>query len=158
MSLLSNSDKNEIRNAIRSVTDTFAITPVTYYIGGDSVDKWQEDKATKYYYEAELEALREDDGTAIDEAPEGSENLKLITLTFNLDYLQEKGLISSDYLSAFDSTKDYFKVKGRVFKVNEVKYDGPLSEKDVLVIVKGELNTFSNIRFNTLPLPKNFMP
>lgn len=158
MSLLSAADKLEIRDAIRSVTDTFAITPVTYYIGGDSIDRWQEGREDKYYFSIELDALQENEDEPVGESTEGSENLKEITVTFNLDYLQEKGLINAEFQAAFDPTKDYFKSKGKMYKVYEVKYDGPLSKKDVLVIVKGRLRNFSNIRFNSLPLPENFKP
>lgn len=148
-SLLSDSDKREIRDAIRLVTDTFMVTPINYYIGYESLDRWQEDRADKKFFSIVIQALKEDRIDDIVESLQGSTDEQTTQLTFNLEYLDDMGLCTPDFKVKFNSTKDYFNWKGIMYKVTDVYYDGPLDAKDVLVIVKGEKFTQTQMTLNS---------
>lgn len=147
--LLSPQEEREIRDAVRLVTDTFARTPILYHIGTDSLDRWQEDRADKLFYSIQIEALVENKAQTVQDSAGGYLDVQRVELTFNLEYLQEKGLIESDYKVRFNDTKDFFTLKGEIYQVKNVSYDGPLSAKDVLVIVQGEKMERTNMVKNT---------
>ena len=143
-SLLSESDKRSFRDAIRLVTDTFMVTPVSYYLGGDSIDRWNEDRRDTKFRKVVLDALVEySKSDKLKETLQGSVDATEVMLTFNLEYLQELELIAesedSQLRVIFDADRDYFKLKDSVYEVIDVYYDGPLDSKEVLVIVKGKL-------------------
>lgn len=150
--LLSASDDREIRDAIRLVTETFMVTPIVYHIGVDSLDKWQEDREDKLFYSIGLKCLKENTETPVDESSRGYLDSSHITLTFNLEYLQEKGLITDDFKVRFNDTKDFLTLKGELYQVKSVSYDGPLSEKDILVVVKAEKMERSNMVKNSVEI------
>ena len=147
--LLSPQKDREIRDAIRLVTDTFARTAILYHIGTDSLDRWQEDRADKLFYSIQIEALVENKAQTVQDSAGGYLDVQRVELTFNLEYLQEKGLIEADYKVRFNDTKDFFTLKGEIYQVKNVSYDGPLSAKDVLVIVQGEKMERTNMVKNT---------
>lgn len=150
--LLSPQEEREIRDAVRLVTDTFARTAILYHIGTDSLDRWQEDRADKLFYSIQIEALVENVESVtqrLQESSGGYLGTHSVKLTFNLEYLQEKGLIDGDYKVRFNSTKDFFTLKGEIYQVKNVSYDGPLSAKDVLVIVQGDIMERTNMVKNT---------
>lgn len=144
MSLLSEQEKREIRDAIRSVTDTFMVTPLVYCISTATNDRWAEDEQNRLYSGISLQALVEYPSTEIKQELQGTTDDHDIKLTFNLEYLQELLLITNDFKVKFDSKEDFFVVKQIEYKVTEVSYDGPLDAKDVLVIVKGEKRDWTN--------------
>ena len=147
--LLTPAEFREIRDAIRLVTDTFAKTPVLYHIGVDSLDRWQEDRADKLFYSIQLEALVESEPQTVQDSAGGYLDVQRVKLTFNLEYLQEMGLIESDFKVRFNDTKDFFTLKGEMYQVKNVSYDGPLSEQDVLVVVQGEKMERTNMVRNS---------
>lgn len=147
--LLSPQEDREIRDAIRLVTDTFARTAILYHIGTDSLDRWQEDREDKLFYSIQIEALVENKAQTVQDSSGGYLDVQRVELTFNLEYLQEKGLIEADYKVRFNDTKDFFTLKGEIYQVKNVSYDGPLSAKDVLVIVQGEKMERTNMVKNT---------
>ena len=151
-SLLSAQDDRDIRDAIRLVTDTFADTTLTYYIGLDSMDRWQEDRRNKEFKSIDIKALKTDKGTKIEEELLGASDTANITLMFNLEYLEGLQLIRPDFTAKFDATKDFFVMKSEVYKVTSVSYDGPLSRKDVLVMVQGRKFETSNQLNNSVPI------
>lgn len=150
MSLLSDAQKRSIRDAIRSVTDTFFVSGITYYKGVDSIDRWQENRSDKLYYRIQLQAMREWKADDTKEDVNGDIDLTEITLTFNTEYLQEMNLIddSKEFKVKFQSEKDFFETKGIFYEVTDVYYDGALDAKDVLVLVKGKMA-------NHITKPKN---
>lgn len=149
MGLLSEQEKREIRDAVRLVTDTFMVTPIVYCIAGYTKDRWGEDQADRQYYGMNLEVLREDESNEILESLQGAEDAHKVKLTLNLEYLQEKGLITPDFKVKFNDTEDFFVLKGEEYKVIDVSYDGPLDSKDVLVVVTGEKREWTNQLDNT---------
>ncbi len=136
--LLTEAEDREIRDALRLVTDTFMVTAILYYVGGGSLDRFQEDRQDKKYFAININALKEDKVDDVKDSIQGSMNLQYTMLTFNLEYLVERKLCTPDFKVIFDPAKDFFNCKGVIYKVKDVYYDGPLSSKDVLVIVKGE--------------------
>ena len=148
MSLLSNAQKSKIRSSIKLVTDTFFVNDVEYLIGIDSVDRFQEDRSDMIYHKVMLKALREEENTYTDASithkKDGDEDYSLIKLSLNVEDLETLNLINSDKKVIFNKIKDYFKFKGKLYKVQDIRYDGPLDEKDILLNVYGYL--VNNVR------------
>lgn len=144
MGLLSNQQKTDIRAAIKSVTDTFFVTPVAYQIVGESLDRFQEDRRDRVkatynllgmveYPDGASSHIKAETGGAIDTA-----NVKV---TFNLEDLQQQpDLVNGDFQVAFNPTKDYMIINGLQYETSFMLYDGALDQKNVLVIVYGDLN------------------
>ena len=125
MKLLSEFDDREIRDAIQLLADTFFDTPITYYKWLDSLDGWNEDKEGQNFEPLQMKALVE--YSNIDEnkeQSEGSRNLDMVKITFNLEDLErmEEKIILSDFTHTLNAEKDYFRCKGRVYKVTDIYY------------------------------------
>lgn len=143
MSLLSDSDKAQIRAAIKSVTDTFMVTPVVYHLSEGSLDRWQEDKEDEVFVNYLLSGLTEysnNDGDKVVTKLEGAKDYDDVTISFNLEDLQESGLISSEFDPIFVKEADYFTCRNKVYKVTDAYLDGPLDAKSMLVVIKGKLS------------------
>lgn len=149
MALLNTGQKNKIRAAIQKVTDTFMVTPVDYHIAGQKFDRFSEDNKQKNFYSFHLNGLVEHDEDSIQESPQGTEFPHKIKISFNLEDLEKKGLITTDFKSIFNASQDFVSVRAQIYQVNSVILDGPLDEKDVLVVVKAELNRNSLYKFGT---------
>lgn len=152
MSLLSSSQKRNIRDVIQTVTDTFMVTPIRYHIAGESLDEFNEDRVDQQFFTIDLKGLVEHGlkENFIQENLQGSRDLHHVKVTFNLEDLEKLSLITSDYKFISNPTKDYFTLKGLLYKVLDMYYDGPLDEKDVLVIVEAERSTESIVTINTI--------
>lgn len=137
MDLLSAGDRLEIRAAIQDVTDTFMKTDVVYYSGQDSIDIWQEDRGDMVFTAYALKGLVEYVGTLIDEEPYGNDNPENIMITFNMADVDVAGALTPDYKTKFEIEKDYVKFKEQAYRITAVYYDGPLDEKDILLVIKG---------------------
>lgn len=143
MSLLSAADKREIRDAIKLTTDTFMVSPVLYYRSIGSIDRFEEDSANETFESIEMKVLEEypsNVGNEVVESLEGSIDFNDVVLTLNLEDAQELGIINTDYSNTLNPEADYFKLKRRIYEVTDVVYDGPLSEKPALLIIKGKLS------------------
>ena len=151
-SLLSNSQKLQIRKALRDVTDTFMVTPVTYHIAGEQLDRWNEDQEEQIYYDVNLKALVESitEDNEIKRSVQGDRDLAELKITMNLEDMQDLGVITSDFKHIFNPTQDYFRHKGLLYKVIDIYYDGPLDEKDVLVVIEGELSKDAIVPMNNV--------
>lgn len=146
MSLLSEFDKREIRDAIKSVTDTFMLTPIAYHIAVEDLQVWGEDKRNASYQTINLAALVEDPKdkdilAMVNSSPEdGTFDYGDVQLTFNLEDLQALGLIAADFSFKMKAVEDYFTLRGILHKVIDIWYDGPLDAKNVLVLVSGRIS------------------
>ena len=151
MALLGNNQRRQIRDAIKLVTDTFMVTPILYHFAGSRFDRWNEDQTEQSYFSIELNALVEY-GQTLELKPnlQGTEDNLDIKLTFNLEDLESKNLITSDFKWKGNQTKDYFSVKGQLYRISDLYYDGPLDSKDVLLIVEGIISKDSNVEFNQI--------
>ena len=138
MSLLSSNDKTKIRNAIKLVTDTFMVNSIEYFFCVESVDVFQEDRKDIIYKRIVLKGLVEPDTNTndIEESIDGAHDFNTIIVTFNLEDLQALGLITNDFNYKFNPTKDYIKDKGLLYKITDIKMDGPLDSKNILVVLK----------------------
>ena len=93
MKLIPDDQLAAIRAAIHDVTDTFADTPVKYYLSKGSIDRFNEDRSNggkETFQQYNLKALmefetREQDN--IESTMDGAENDQVVKLTFNLDDL-----------------------------------------------------------------------
>jgi len=141
-SLLSAGQKARIRKVIRDVTDTFMVTPITYHISSTQFDRWNEDQEGQIYVDANFNVLEEaiTDDNEIVRSPQGNQDLAEVKLTANLEDLQDRSLITSDFKTIFNAAKDFFTLRGQVYKVIDIYADGPLDEKNVLVIIEGALD------------------
>lgn len=132
--LLSQQEEDEIRAAVKLVTDTFAVTPVAYYSKGTSLDRWKEELESSYN-KYELNGLVEWTKAEEDKNQEGAKNFGDIKITFNVEDMIAANVVSNtDFTTIAKSETDYVAVKGNVYELTDVYFDGPLSPKDVLLI------------------------
>ena len=142
MSLLSEAEDREIRDAVKLVTDTFMQTPVKYYTSNqDSIDHWGEDLEDETLNELDLKGLLEYQGNDADKIKQdidGSIDMRDIILTFNLEDIQAVGMINADFSHKFTQETDYLITQSQTYKVTDIYMDGPLSQKNVLFIVRAK--------------------
>ena len=140
MSLLSSGQKADIRAAIKSVTDTFMVTPVVYHLKGESIDRFNEDRTdqanTDYNINGLVEYMQQD-SDKVKEMSNGAISHAEVVVTCNLADLKTLGLVNSSNLCIGNDTKDYFTTNGETYKLELIKYDGPLDHQNVLVMIFG---------------------
>jgi hypothetical protein len=140
MSLLSEADDRAIRDAVKLTTDTFMVSPVTYKKSGGALDEWEEDKEAEEFTDINLLALEEYKPEDVKEGLEGNLDLNDVKLTLNVEDLEALDLIEANYKHKFTAEADYFELKGQLYRVTDIYYDGPLSDKPVLLIITGKLS------------------
>lgn len=143
MSLLSPDQDREIRNAVKLATDTFMVSPVAYKRSTGDLDMWEEDRSTETFITHNLSGLEsypKNDSNKVKEAREGNLDLNDVELTFNLEDLEALDLIDAQYKHKFTAEADYFVLKGQTYRVTDIRYDGALSAKPVLLIISGKLS------------------
>lgn len=141
MSLLSAGQKADIRAAIKTVTDTFFVTPVTYHLKGESIDRFNEDRGDQANTDYVMSALVEyvaDKTDRVTETTHGALDAADIKISMNLADLKVLGLVNSSNLCIGNVAKDYFTTNGELYKVGFIGFDGPLDQQNVLVIMYGE--------------------
>lgn len=147
MDLLNSSQIATIRAALRNVADTFNKKPVTYKLFNTiSSDPWQEDQANAGFTTYNLVAFYEDDVNTAQELVEtapGKYSIAQVTITFNREYLEEQGLVDmTTFKNIFSEEKDYFIVDGIEYKTVRVTEDGLIDGKQILVVIKGQINNY----------------
>lgn len=139
MGLLTTGDKLNFRAAIKLVTDTFMVTPVIYKIGGESTDRFNEDRLDKTYTDHNLSGLVEYPKTESEVKAEGKLNVNDVDVTFNMEDLIAAGLVdATTKMVVFNQTKDRMLINGDLYNVCAVSYDGPLDQQNILVLVGGK--------------------
>lgn len=136
--LLSEAEEAEARAAIQSVTDTFFLTPITYKLAISTFDRFEEDRKATYTDYA-LKGLEEYKAADMKEEIVGSKDFNDVKITFNIDDLIVKSLITAEFGHKFTVEKDYFILKSQTYRVTDIHFDGPLSSKSCLVIMYGKL-------------------
>lgn len=136
--LLSSADLAQIYGAMKLVTDTFFDTPVTYRVGGVSLDPFAEDRQDKEYTDYSLKALVEygmldRDEDKIENA--GQVEKQDLKVSFNFEDLQAQGLIDSTLKPIFEYEKDQIIIRGETYQIVNMGLDGPMSDKNVLVVL-----------------------
>ncbi len=138
--LLSPAQRAQIRLALKDVTDTFMKTPVVYSMKGESLDRFNEDRtdegSTTFNFNALVEYPTED-SDKIQKFSEGALDTAEIMLTMNLEDLKAINFVNSSNICIGNDTKDYFTVNGEVYRVCLICYDGPLDQKNILVVIFG---------------------
>lgn len=139
MSLLSNTDKTNIRAALKLVTDTFFVSAITYKRAGESVDRFNEDRGDMSYTTLNLSGLVEYKGAGSDWSVEGGLDKENIKVSLNIEDLIAIGGIvdGTTKMVNFNQNKDYMTVAGVSYKLLKVYYDGPLDAQNILVILEG---------------------
>lgn len=147
MSLLSAQQLLQIRTAIKSVTDTFAVTPITLHQLTVVDDIYNEDN--NVYSEAvnfEVGALVEYDEVtdAMKETLEGSFDYNESKLTLNVDDMIEAGVVvpvsGGTYTCVLETERDYFTLKGKMYRITDILFDGPLEPKEILLVIRGVIS------------------
>lgn len=140
MTLLSSGQIADIRTAVKSVTDTFFVTPVVYHLKGDSIERFNEDRADQANTDYNINALVEypqQDSDKVKEMSAGAISKADVVLSLNLADMKTAGLVNSSNLCIGNESKDYFTTNGETYKVELIKYDGPLSQQNVLLLIFG---------------------
>lgn len=155
MGLLSAAELAEIRDAVKSVTDTFMITPIEYYKHVSMTDPNMEDNIEeafkKYQFNAMAEYPAGIEANEMQKYNEGNFDFGDIMLTMNIEDMQTVGLIDNDLMPSNSTEMDYFKCQGKLYKVLDTALDGPLETKQVLVLMSGELYTKDKSFTNLVP-------
>lgn len=151
--ILSAADDREIRDAIKLVSNSFMVTPITYCVGIDVVDRFGEDNDSKIFYAIDFGVLKESDPSSVDNVEvdsKGSVDGVKYVLTANKEDLYDLGLLYDDYTLKINPTNDFVIIYGEVYSIRNMQNDGPLSEKDLLLVMKVKRSPNSN-------LPKNII-
>lgn len=138
MSLLSAGQKAQIRNAIKQVTDTFAVTPVTFYLTQAVIDRFNEERKNRQYAIKELSAFVEYGSESKDDRMAGDDYWQTIKLLFNLEDLEAAGCLDANYMPLFNPASDHFVVSGVECDILKAYSEGGLEAKNVLIIVEGK--------------------
>ena len=139
MSLLSPAQDAQIRDAIKSVTDTFMVTPVTYHAAIDTVDRFQEDRA-KDFNDISISGLVEypkNDRDKTEKAAGGAVDDSEVIVTLNWADGETAGLTTAENSLSCRSDKDFMTVKGVRYRLTLAVTDGPLSDVPVLIVLYG---------------------
>lgn len=141
-SLLSDTEIAEIKSALKDVTDTFMVTPIQYLRAIDSIDRFNEDREDEVFDNITLNGLVEYVDQAGDELIEddsnGALNRQRVKVTFNTVDAQAVDLMTAEWEAKVQEEKDFFICKAIKYKVVKVITDGPLDEKDVLLVIYGK--------------------
>lgn len=139
MGLLSPSDFAEIRAAVRSVTDTFYVTPILYKKSIDSLDVYQE-KRTKQYEEINFNGFVEypqDKGsTNLEKADvDGSISILDVKVTLNINNVRSAGLLDSDNKFTSVPENDRLQINGITYVPAFAGMAAPLDADNLLFII-----------------------
>ncbi len=135
LSLLTPSDFNEINNAIRDVTDTFATSLITYIQRGNQLTRFEEAGAVPNETRYDLEAFVEHTPKDMTFKEQGGIQEESITALFNYDYLVEQGLVTSDNLPVFKNDGEHLEWRGVRYRITSVQPEGLLNQKWSIVNV-----------------------
>lgn len=136
----------QITSAIRDVTDTFLKAPVTYKKRQNTLDRFNEDNNVNPTVDYSLVALVEW-GQASNQnlqTVDGSVPQERVTVTFDMRYLNEQGLVvinpDNSWVTVFDSASDYLFISGFYYKMDVIKYDGQAEDRQLLCVVEAQVD------------------
>jgi hypothetical protein len=133
--LLSPEQFGKIRDAVRSVTDTFHQKPITIHQLGTSLDRFQEG-ATRPSTDFNLLGFVEfEESPDAESRTEGDIRRNSCMITFNLNYLEDLGgVLDGDRNVIFKEKRDLVTFQGQKYNIDLITYDGLLEDKYELVI------------------------
>lgn len=160
MSLLSSAQKANIRSKIKEVTDTFFVTDLIYHFGYESLDRFQEDRGDMAYYSLPIQGFAENGSNEneIIERLQGIEDLHRMIFSFNITDLKALNLIDLDIKWVGNIDRDYITHKGDLYRIKDVKYDGPLDEEEILLVIEADKDLNSKIINDTVIANGNELP
>lgn len=161
MKLLSTEQILTIKKAIKDVSDTFFLTDVKYHIAGDTLDRWGEDKNNREYGTITLKGLVEyssDGSSDIKETAQGVEDNHEIVVTFNVEDLLALHLINPTVNKhVFNVAVDYITINSYMYKVTQIRYDGPFDELNCLLVIKARRDKYAALKY-IMPVELNDVP
>lgn len=141
--LLTDAERAEARAAFYDLKDTFHKTPIVYRLFVSNLDRFNETRRNSSYTiynlvcTTEYGIVRENDRRNF--TVSGSIDDSTIKVTFNVDYLKEKGLWNdADNIAVFDSGRDNFKVKGVEYIITQLGYEGELEDRPIQCVIYGD--------------------
>ena len=142
MDLLTQPQRDAIRAAIQSVTDTFSKTSVTFQKLGDSANEFMEELDFGTRTEFEVLAIIEYTAQIKDKVnPDpmlGLDDESEVRLTINYDDMDTAGLTDSGtFTCTLKPETDLFNMEGEDWKVVYVATDGKFEARPLLVYVWG---------------------
>jgi len=140
MSLLSEKQKTDILGAIKMVTDTFFVTPVTFHHSTKGFDRFNETfSGTEENITVNCLVEYPSSGANTTEVEGAAQEVDYaVKVSMNYADAKEQGLHNEDDFTILSSTDDYFTTNGVKYKIKQVYLDGPLQKENVLLIVLGE--------------------
>lgn len=137
--LLSTGQINSFLDSIKTVTDTFFVTPIVIYHTTDSIDRFNEDRTDMIPVEYHLKCLFEFRGeNQIQVNQPGYTEFYDVRCTVN--YRDAKAVaMTKDYETVLSPSKDYFEVNSKRYKIQGVSLDGPIQQENVLIVITGTL-------------------
>lgn len=131
MTLLSSDDLDEIRGAIRDVTDTFHKKPITLHRLTKGFDRYQEGSVggnvVADYTRLGFVEYNDETSDQAEEMLEGDVRQNSIVVTFNMNYLVESGdVVDANRNVIFKERRDRLTVQGQKYIINLITYDGLL--------------------------------
>jgi hypothetical protein len=136
--LISEKDKLQIRAALKSVTDTFFVTPVIYHLSKDSAEWFNEDRSDEEFTNYSLKAMVEYPKEKILPTLQGSVHMADVKCTFNMEDLIAASFVNAEKMAIGKAEKDFITVNGQRYRVSSIYYDGPLDKQNILIIIEGE--------------------
>lgn len=139
MDLLSSTQWNKFKSAIRDVTDTFMKEPVQYVKQVTSLDRFDEDRADRYTTPITLHTLIEWKSTKNTEDSKGTINREYAKLTFDMRVLAEAGLVING-VCTIEADKSIFNLLGSSYKVMACYPDAQAEDEHLLYIVEVQID------------------
>lgn len=130
----------DIKDVLKTVTDQFFVTPVTYHLAGESLDRFNEDRGDQVFTDYNLNGLVEfpySTQAETEMTKAGGQDDKAVKVSFNFRDLITAGLTVGNE-TIMNPATDYMTINGIKYKVQYQALDGPLEAENVLVIVHGE--------------------
>lgn len=130
----------DIKNVLETVTDQFFVTPVTYHLAGDSLDRYNEDREDQTITDYSLNGLVEFPVSTVGRTQmtgAGGYDDKEVKVSFNFRNLITAGLTTGNE-TIMNPAKDFMTIEGIKYKVTKVYLDGPIEAENVLTIVEGK--------------------
>jgi hypothetical protein len=135
MNIINQPTWDRIKAALRDVTDTFFLLPITVHVATEpSLDRFNEDRTDITYTDYTLNAFVEYNGNQNMTTELGSLERDKVKIQFDMRYLIEEGCADATR-SIFNHATDYVTINGLKYKITEQEYDGQIQQEYILCIL-----------------------
>lgn len=138
MDLLTNPDRANIRLALKDVTDTFYKSAIKILIYGGSLDLHNEDRSDQTFDEVDVLGIVEYKGADLTQDQTGWYEGAEVMVSLFMDDIAT--LLNAQNKYKGHAEDDYMEMHEKRYKIMQVTYDGPLEDKNVLMIIFGKLD------------------